>query len=153
MPLSEFRALLCQLINFCFGGNYATFWCFCNYSFKKAMTGKIIIIMYLSLIIHYRKKGVKNRKISKLLGINWNTVNAYVRMLNNISRLSCRIIQIQPGLAPWEDHRGVLVRHQWLPTDQIPASKSSRCSQTRSRQAGWSHAFPTRWSLRLGRNQ
>ncbi len=64
------------------------------------MTGKIIIIMYLSLIIHYRKKGVKNRKISKLLGINWNTVNAYVRMLNNISRLSCRIIQIQPGLAP-----------------------------------------------------
>jgi len=49
------------------------------------MSGKTIGIMHLRQIIQYRKQGVKNRKISQLLGINRNTVNAYVKMLKNLS--------------------------------------------------------------------
>jgi len=45
------------------------------------MAGKSIRIMDLRQIIQYRKQGVKNRKISELLGINRKIMHPYFPFL------------------------------------------------------------------------
>lgn len=49
------------------------------------MAGKTIGIIDLRQIIQYRKQGKKNRVIARLLGLNRNTVNNYINLLNNLS--------------------------------------------------------------------
>lgn len=59
------------------------------------MAGKTIGIMDLRQIIQHRKQGVKNRAIADLLGINRNTVNSYVKLLNNLSLSYDELLELE----------------------------------------------------------